>query len=670
MWVAATLLAVGAFVSTRPAYAQDIQPPSARASVHALNRVSLERMPVLNNAALRSEAQRRDQAGQPFRFAEPVAVRITPRTHGTWETLDDGRRLWRLRVQSSEARSINLGFSRYVMPPGGELYLYAPGYTDAIGPFTSADNEAHGQLWTPALPGAEVVVEVVVPADQEAALGLELHRVNHGFRDVRGARKASQAKSGTSGSCNIDVACEEADLWRDQVQSVGAFSVNGTDICTGSLINNTAEDGRPFFLTAAHCGLRDSNAPSMVVYWNFQNSTCRASGTGDAGGDGDGRRDQFSTGAIFRADIGNGGTITGSPDASLVELDDPIPAAFNLFYAGWTREGPPPESSTTIHHPQVEEKRISLDFDPATITSYLRTNTDGSGATHIRVIDWDRGTTEPGSSGAPLFDANRRIVGVLSGGGAACGNDASDWYGRFSVAWNEGGASTRSLAAWLDPLGTDAVTLDGAYINDTEEDITAPAPVPDFTVATIADGSATLTWTATGDDGFTGRAASYDIRYATEPITLSTFADAELATGEPVPSTAGTSEEFAVDGLAFDTPYYFALVVSDEAGNTSDLFTTTEAIAIPSQRVTIEAAAPNPLRTQTTVRFVAAEARPVRATLYDILGRTVVTLYDETPIPGRFQELRIDGSRLASGVYFLRIVGEGFAETQKIAVVK
>ena len=44
-----------------------------------------------------------------------------------------------------------------------------------------------------------------------------------------------------------------------------------------------------------------------------------------------------------------------------------------------------------------------------------------------------RTNTEPGSSGSPLFDQNRRIIGTLHGGFAACSNNQSDWYGRFSV---------------------------------------------------------------------------------------------------------------------------------------------------------------------------------------------------------------------------------------------
>ncbi|MFQ5495882.1 MAG: fibronectin type III domain-containing protein, partial [Phycisphaerae bacterium] len=64
------------------------------------------------------------------------------------------------------------------------------------------------------------------------------------------------------------------------------------------------------------------------------------------------------------------------------------------------------------------------------------------------------------SSGSPLFDQNHRIVGQLHGGFAACGNNDSDWYGRFSVSWNGGGTPSSRLRDWLDAAGTGAMTVD------------------------------------------------------------------------------------------------------------------------------------------------------------------------------------------------------------------
>ena len=66
---------------------------------------------------------------------------------------------------------------------------------------------------------------------------------------------------GTSGSCNVDVVCPAGDAHRPQIRSVAAISTGGSLFCSGSLVNNTGNDRKMFFLTAAHCGITASNAP-------------------------------------------------------------------------------------------------------------------------------------------------------------------------------------------------------------------------------------------------------------------------------------------------------------------------------------------------------------------------------------------------------------------------
>ena len=102
-------------------------------------------------------------------------------------------------------------------------------------------------------------------------------------------------------------------------------------------------------------------------------------------------------------------------------------------------------------------------------------------------------------------------------------------------------------------------------------DTTAPAAVTDLSVTALTNSSATLTWTAVGDDGTSGTASGYDIRYATETITEQNWSAVDSATGVPAPQAAGSEEVFTVEGLASDTPYYFALKTVDENSNWSDL---------------------------------------------------------------------------------------------------
>ena len=98
-----------------------------------------------------------------------------------------------------------------------------------------------------------------------------------------------------------------------------------------------------------------------------------------------------------------------------------------------------------------------------------------------------------------------------------------------------------------------------------------PAAVVNL-IATVMNSTAVnLTWTAPGDDGMNGTAASYDIRYSTSTINESNWAAATQATGEPAPATAGTSQSFIVGSLTPGTPYYFDIKTSDEVPNTACL---------------------------------------------------------------------------------------------------
>ena len=102
-------------------------------------------------------------------------------------------------------------------------------------------------------------------------------------------------------------------------------------------------------------------------------------------------------------------------------------------------------------------------------------------------------------------------------------------------------------------------------------DLTAPAPVSNMTTGTVTASSVQLSWTAPGDDGATGTATTYDVRYSTSTITEANWASATQASGEPSPQVAGSGETFTVVGLSQITTYYFAIKTSDEVPNESAL---------------------------------------------------------------------------------------------------
>lgn len=400
--------------------------------------------------AVQAEDQLNEQNGMPTRIAIPFPVSIAPATDGQWEILSDGAQLWRLRIAAPDARHLNLGFTHYDMPAGGELVIFAEDQGEIVRPFTAADVHDHGQLWTPIVRTSNIVLEVRLPAGVSPDdLTLELGQIAYGYRGF-GTDPVILAAP-RSGSCNVDVVCPQGAAWANEIPSVGVYTLSGFWTCTGAMINNTAENQVPYFLTADHCSVSSGNAASMVVYWNYENSTCRTPGSGASGGSGNGSLSQFTSGATFRADY-------APSDFTLVQLNSSPPAAWGISFSGWDRTSASPSSAVCIHHPNTDEKRISFENDPVSTTSYFGTGVPGDG-THIRVTDWDLGTTEPGSSGSPLYNPQHQIIGQLHGGLAACGNNDSDWFGRLSVSWTGGGSNNSRLSNWLDPLGTGATTL-------------------------------------------------------------------------------------------------------------------------------------------------------------------------------------------------------------------
>jgi hypothetical protein len=206
-------------------------------------------------------------------------------------------------------------------------------------------------------------------------------------------------------------------------------------------------------MTAQHCRVDRENAASVVVFWNHQSEVCRGPGEELEVAGAAGNLELFQTGAVLRA-------VVEKSDAVLLELDDSLRPEHNLYYAGWDRTAADPRRTTSIHHPNIDAKRISFDGDRSWTTTYLQDDGPGNGS-HIRVGGWESGSTEGGSSGAPLFNQDRRVVGQLHGGFASCGNRRADWFGRFSESWGGEGQPGRRLSDWLDPLQKKVWVLDG-----------------------------------------------------------------------------------------------------------------------------------------------------------------------------------------------------------------
>ncbi len=496
------------------------------------------------------EDEQTDGTVAPYRFAINHVEKTTGEFTAKGEWFDEGKtQVWRLPVSADGAQSLSFGFDDVFLPAGTRLFVYDESHQQVLGPYTDRDNKSHGQLWTPIIEGDTAFIEINVPSKMKPYLRFNIHSVNHGYRST----KATAGQK--SGSCNIDVVCPQGDAWRDEIRSVASysFSTGGSSfVCTGSLVNNATGDLTPYFLTANHCVSTVAEVQSMVLFWNFETSVCD--------GTPDGSRAQSQSGATLRATWGGGGGPIALGDVTLVELDSTPSAAFNVHWAGWDASTAPPTSSVAIHHPSGDEKRISFDFEPATVTEFLEDNPSPNG-NQLRIASWNEGTTEPGSSGSGLWNDQRRIVGTLSGGFASCSSDSPDWYGRFASQWEGGGTPASQLKAWLDPANTGIIAIDGTDACTAPNPLFAINPNPaevgqpvSFTSTVTGDTSGlTYAWDFDGDDVIDSTQASPTFTYGSSfvgnvalTVTNSGGCDAETSAAIVVNNQGGNQPPVAV----------------------------------------------------------------------------------------------------------------------------
>ncbi|MBL7951073.1 MAG: trypsin-like peptidase domain-containing protein [Flavobacteriales bacterium] len=342
----------------------------------------------------------------PYRFGYNHTVDIGDRTHGAWTLLRNGDRVWQVTLHCPAAFSVNFRFDRYVVPAGGKVFVYdAWGHT--LGAFDASSNGGGPVMGVSQLPGDRITIEYQEPAERAGEGSFHIDRVTHGYRDIFDMAK----DFGESGPCNINVICPEGDAWRDQIRSVAIITVGGSGFCSGTLVNNCAEDGTPYFLTANHC--LDADVEDWVFRFNWDSPSCDPTENGPL--------DRTVSGCELL--VNSEGT-----DVALLQLNSVPPEAYQVYYSGWDHSAVPAEQVTGIHHPSGDIKKISSSSSAVTPVTF-----DDAECWNVGV--WNAGTTEQGSSGSGLWNQNKQLVGQLFGGAANCDNSVDDNYGRLDVSW-------------------------------------------------------------------------------------------------------------------------------------------------------------------------------------------------------------------------------------------
>ncbi len=417
--------------------------------------VPVVRTPGIDRAVVDDEDSRRAEEGLVPSDARMLAVDADLETSGLWHTLPNGDGVWRLRVESPGALATELFFREFHMPEGGLLHVYSADGSEVLGGFSGYHNKESGIFATAALRGEACYVEYYEPAEVRGEGRFIIATLGHTYRRI-GPDRADD--------CEVDVNCPEGADWvpqRDGVVKLRIVQDGQIFFCSGSMVNNAAQDCKRLVLTAQHCGVGVSDADLLLwkFYFGYQRANC---GTGSAS------QSRVKTGCFKRGESNDNGGDNGS-DFLLLEIEDAISSTWNPYWLGWDATTNAHTGGVCIHHPAGDEKKIS------TYTGNAQNSTQWNGmSTHYRVT-WSGtesgwGVTEGGSSGSPLFESNGRVIGTLTGGGSFCnsvqpgGQNQPDFYGRMNYHWTSNpGPASEELKTWLDPNNSGILTLDGSY---------------------------------------------------------------------------------------------------------------------------------------------------------------------------------------------------------------
>lgn len=384
-----------------------------------------------------------------FHFAYKFMTNFTPENSGNWFTQADGTRVWRLGIRSAGAYSINVLFSEYEIPEGAQLFLYNSDQTHILGAFNHLNNSELGRLPVSPVQGDELIIEYQEPANVPFHGRLKVGEVNHDYRNLRGHEPIGH--SPIYHWCIKPLACfqNNTDKYNEIGRSSVLIIVNGQNACSGTLINNTSNDGKPYLLTASHC-LNDQFAiknpdyemiaGNIVTFFNYESPLCDPVMKGT--------EEMSMASTHFRA-------TNESTDMALLELTEIPPVYYQPYYAGWNAKDLGSAPYVGIHHPDGSVKRLNT-TDQVELTTYPYTdNFIKNGHWHIK--EWTDGCTRPGSSGSGLFDNNNQIIGGLSGGISSCPSPYDDFYFALSQSWDVSPDADKQLKAWLDQAGTNTV---------------------------------------------------------------------------------------------------------------------------------------------------------------------------------------------------------------------
>jgi hypothetical protein len=499
-----------------------------------------------------------DQSAQyPTRFAVDVPHAVSTADSGTW-TQAGTISTWTYSIRIPTAVSMSFHAADVNLPAGAVLTVSGANGTSVS---YRAHDVARSGLWTRPLPGDSLLLSLSVAGAARPQTALHIESFQAGYRGLGSGvpdnahyREIMQQAAQTS-SCTVNYSCEATSANRGPADATVAIVVSGVIECTGTLLNDTSNDGAPYVLTARHCengvlgGGDPGAAANVTVYWDAVTPCGSALGSiydGTA---------ITQTGAT---------TIVEQQDAWLIQLDAP-PAASDAYYAGWDATGGVFSGGYSIHHALGYDKQYVGWYGQPLLQTIPGATLSLPYTSNFWGVVNATGNVGAGASGGALFDPSNNAVGsgtlgVLINGPNTAGvcpaappqapspSTITAWYTALSAVWSSTAdttstTSSATLQSVLDAAHTERLVANGIASLPVTLTINQTSPQTGQIV--------NLTWNAPGAQGCTASGGLSGDGWAGSMAASGTVALTE-ATGSQVTYTIRCTAANQI-GLAFLT---------------------------------------------------------------------------------------------------------------------
>ncbi len=397
-----------------------------------------EDLPSIDSSAWKNKAESAQSITKQVRFASPIYTDLNPDNSGQWTETPSGS-VWRLGIRSNNAYSLYVNMD-YFLSTGTRMFVYGPEYQDLRGAFTSRNNNSAEVLSIAPVRGDRLVIELNLPTHQHSYGKIKMTKVYHDYLNI--FEESGVIGQKTVNDCDEDINCNNGKYWQTEKRSVCKIISNG-GLGTGTLMGNTGGSSTPYVLSAYHLINSAEIAAETIFLFNYETTGCQ---------------EELST--IIQSLSGASllATTNHQVDFTLMKLYNKPPVSYQPFYAGWDTRNIISQTGVCIHHPFGNSKQIAIEYHP------IGSEDIGEGFDENstwKVAHWELGTTELGSSGAPLFNEQHRVIGTLTGGRSTCGYPRDDYFTKFGVSWDAYPEPSNQLKYWLDSAHTGQLVLDG-----------------------------------------------------------------------------------------------------------------------------------------------------------------------------------------------------------------